>query len=71
MFLRLADGVDDDTWLFHLGKRDYSKWFRDDVKDKDLAAEVAAVEADRALDANESRAAIQTLVEARYSISDS
>ena len=36
----MADGVDDDTWLFHLKNGDMSRWFADDgVKDKDMAGE--------------------------------
>src|SRR5216683_3355973 len=29
MFLQLAQGVDDETWLFHLRRGDYTRWFRD------------------------------------------
>ena len=29
LFLQLADGVDDETWLHHLRQGDYSGWFRE------------------------------------------
>jgi hypothetical protein len=37
-FLQLADGVDDETWLFHLSRGDVSRWFRDEIKDSELAS---------------------------------
>src|SRR6185295_6776678 len=40
-FLDLGDGVDDETWLYHLGRGDYSGWLRTEVKDGELADEVA------------------------------
>ena len=55
MFLHIAEGIDDRTWEHHLKAGDYSEWFRDKVKDDELADEAAAIEADRSLDAAESR----------------
>ncbi|HLT02560.1 MAG TPA: hypothetical protein VK001_10285, partial [Geminicoccaceae bacterium] len=66
LFLQIADGVDDRTWLHHLHAGDYSRWIRDAIKDHDLAEEVAAVERDRGLDANASRARIKEAVDHRY-----
>jgi hypothetical protein len=43
-FIRMASGVDDDTWSHHLREHDYSQWFRNTMKDYDLADEVEAVE---------------------------
>src|SRR5262245_39804989 len=65
-FLQLADGVDDDTWLFHLRAGDYSRWFRDAIKDDDLASDAAAVENDRSLSASESRKRVKELTDRRY-----
>jgi hypothetical protein len=66
VFLQLADGVDDDTWLYHLRRHEYSTWFRDHIKDADLAAEAAQIETDHALSPTESRARIRQAVEQRY-----
>ena len=63
---RLAEGVDDETWLFHLRSNDYSRWFRDAIKDDDLASEASGVEADASLSAHESRLRIKELVDRRY-----
>lgn len=68
LFVHLADGVDDDTWTFHLGRGDYSNWLRIEVKDPGLADIVAQVEADGALDAAASRAAIRAAIEQRYTL---
>jgi hypothetical protein len=66
LFLQIAAGVDDGTWLHHLRAGDYSAWIRDAIKDQDLAEEVAAVERDRELDPNDSRARIKEAVDRRY-----
>jgi hydroxymethylpyrimidine pyrophosphatase-like HAD family hydrolase len=37
LFKLLAEGIDSDTWLFHLHRKDYTKWFRDTIHDEELA----------------------------------
>jgi hydroxymethylpyrimidine pyrophosphatase-like HAD family hydrolase len=54
-FVQIGEGVDDKTWLHHLRAREYSRWFRDAIKDDDLADEAAAVEADQSLSARAPR----------------
>lgn len=66
LFMQLADGVDDETWMHHLRRGDYSRWFRTMIKDDPLADETARIEADEALSAQESRARIREKIEARY-----
>jgi len=66
LFLQLGDGVDDATWLHHLRRGDYSRWFRDVIRDEELAAEASRVERDTHLDTQATRAAIHTAVEQRY-----
>jgi hydroxymethylpyrimidine pyrophosphatase-like HAD family hydrolase len=68
LFLLLADGVDDDTWNFHLRNGEYSKWFRDSVKDPELADAAEHVERDNQLDAHGSRAVIRAAIEKRYTM---
>ena len=65
-FLQLAAGVDDETWLFHLRRGDFSRWFRNVIKDDDLASEASGVEADTLLSALESRQRIKEFVDRRY-----
>lgn len=66
LFNQIADGLDDDTWLFHLRQGDYSRWFREQIKDEDLAAEAASIEENEALLPMESRARIRAAIESRY-----
>jgi HAD superfamily hydrolase (TIGR01484 family) len=68
LFMQLADGVDDATWLYHLRHGEISKWFRQAIKDSDLADQAAAVEEDRALSARESRDRIRAAIEKRYTL---
>jgi hypothetical protein len=67
IFIQLAEGVDDDTWLHHLRHSDYSKWMTDNIKDKDLVAEVAAIEHNHAAEsAKQSRAQVIEAINKRY-----
>jgi phosphoglycolate phosphatase (TIGR01487 family) len=66
LFLQIAAGLDDETWLFHLKRADYSKWFREGIKDESLADEVAQYERDESLAPGESRERIRAAVERRY-----
>ncbi len=68
LFLQLADGVDDETWLHHLRQGDYSQWFRSKIKDTDLAAEAEEVEKRSDLSPQDTRTAIREAVERRYTL---
>jgi hypothetical protein len=65
--MQLADGVDDETWLYHLRNGDFSEWFRSIIKDVELADEAAQIEQNQGLSAGESRDAIRMAIESRYS----
>ena len=65
-FLQLADGVDDDTWMFHLRNGDYSSWFESMIKDNELSKQVAVIEQDKGSSPQESRQKIKTAVDKRY-----
>ncbi len=65
-FLQLAAGVDHETWNHHLRKGDYSRWFRNCIKDPELADEVAMIERDRTLSPGESRSRIAEAVNRLY-----
>lgn len=68
LFIQLADGVDDDTWLHHLGQGDYSRWMRDCVKDQGLAEQVGAIESDQQLSPQDSRKRVREVVEEHYTL---
>jgi hypothetical protein len=68
LFTQLADGVDDDTWLHHLRRHDYSRWFREGIKDEHLAAEGERIERLPNLAPAESRALIKAAIERDYTM---
>jgi hypothetical protein len=68
LFLQIADGVDDETWMHHLRAGDYSEWFRVFIKDPDLGDEAATIETQAELSPQDSRAAIRGAVERRYTL---
>ena len=68
LFTQIAEGVDDETWLFHLQQGDYSRWFQEAIKDESLAEEVAEIEKSNHNSASESRNAIKAAIEQRYTL---
>jgi HAD superfamily hydrolase (TIGR01484 family) len=68
VFSQIADGVDEETWLFHLRRGDYSRWFRGAVKDKYLADHVERIEQRQDLQPSETRQLIRSLIESRYTL---
>jgi hypothetical protein len=65
IFVQMAEGVDEDTWLHHLRQRDYSRWFRDAIKDEELAEEAAGIESNGE---KGSRQRIREAIEKRYTL---
>jgi hypothetical protein len=68
LFLQIADGVDDATWLHHLQQHDYSQWLREAIKNSALADEVYALEDQSDLDARASRGKIREAIEKVYTL---
>jgi HAD superfamily hydrolase (TIGR01484 family) len=66
VFLQIGDGIDDDTWLFHLRQRDYSRWLRKALNDQELAGEVEEIEKHPGITAPESRTRMRAAIEQRY-----
>jgi hypothetical protein len=70
LFLQMAEGVDDDTWLHHLHAGDYARWFREGIKDPALAEEAEQLatrsRAEDGLSPEESRKLIRAAVERLY-----
>jgi hypothetical protein len=63
----LAEGVDTETWLFHLRRGDYAVWFEKMIKDSDLAN--AARQVEQTSDVATGRAQIRKAIEERYTAS--
>jgi hypothetical protein len=68
MFSQIAEGIDEETWLFHLRRGDYSRWFRGAVKDPYLAEQAERIERRQDLSPYESRQLIRSLIESRYTL---
>lgn len=67
-FLELADGVDDDTWEYHFRLGDYSRWFRDAIKDEGLADEAQLLERSHDAAKADSLPLLRTAIERRYTL---
>jgi HAD superfamily hydrolase (TIGR01484 family) len=66
LFAQLAEGVDDETWTFHLCHGDYSRWLREATKDKEIAEAVERIEKDGNLSFAESRRQIIDAIRKHY-----
>jgi hypothetical protein len=65
VFMQLAEGVDDDTWIFHLKQHDYSKWFKNALHNEELADLTMEIE-DKNHNAKSSKEEILKLISERY-----
>jgi HAD superfamily hydrolase (TIGR01484 family) len=68
IFAQIALGIDEETWMFHLRRGDYSRWFRDAIRDPLLADEAARIEARTDLAPGQTREMIRELINARYTL---
>jgi hypothetical protein len=68
LFVQIAEGIDEETWSFHLENGDYSKWFREAVKDPYLADQTERIEHRRDLQPGETRNLIVSFIEGRYTL---
>lgn len=68
IFCQIAEGIDEETWLFHLYRGDYSRWFRDAVKDTYLADQTERIEQRSNLQSIETRNLIRSLIDTRYTL---
>jgi hydroxymethylpyrimidine pyrophosphatase-like HAD family hydrolase len=68
IFAQMAEGIDEETWMFHLRRGDYSRWFRSSVKDSYLAEQAERIEQRQDLQPAETRGLIRSLIDARYTL---
>jgi hydroxymethylpyrimidine pyrophosphatase-like HAD family hydrolase len=68
IFCQIAEGIGEETWMFHLRRNDYSRWMRDVIKNRDLAAAVENIEKRPDLSPAQTRALIRAAVETRYTL---
>src|SRR5262249_9663765 len=65
-FLQVGEGVDDETWIFHAGQGDYSRWFETVIKDEELASSAREIERSGSEQAADARKKLRAAVESRY-----
>jgi hydroxymethylpyrimidine pyrophosphatase-like HAD family hydrolase len=70
IFCQIAEGIDQETWMFHLHRGDYSRWFRHAVKDDFLGNETERIERRTDLTPQQTRQMITELVRARYTLTE-
>jgi hypothetical protein len=68
MFSHLAQGIDEETWMFHLRRGDYSRWFRDSIRDAQLAEDAERIRQRPGLAPPQTRNMICELIHARYTL---
>jgi hypothetical protein len=68
LFVQIAQGVDDETWLHHLRRHDYSNWIRTAVKDPETADKIERIEARSDLGSADSRLLVGDLITRKYSL---
>lgn len=66
LFTSLAAGVNDDIWLTHLRRGDYTRWFGEVIGDDDLARVTSSLESGEGHSAEESRRIIVTTIASRF-----
>ncbi len=66
IFLQLADGVDEATFMHHLAAGDFSRWFRAAIKDDALAEAAEGIETQRGVTPADARSRLREAVESRY-----
>jgi hypothetical protein len=66
IFMQMADGVDDETWLHHLEAHDYSRWVREAIKDDELADELQQIEGQPERDPKATRRSVREAIERKY-----
>ncbi|OQP52543.1 haloacid dehalogenase [Niastella yeongjuensis] len=65
VFTQMAAGIDEETWRYHLKRKDYSNWLRHSVHDEELAGLVNSIENDEP-HVEDSRHTIIELINERY-----
>lgn len=68
IFCQIAQGIDEETWTFHLRRGDYSRWMREVIKNEELALRVRNIEGRLELTSSQTRALVCAAIEARYTL---
>jgi hypothetical protein len=64
LYTHIAEGLDEDTWSWHLRRHDYTAWFRHTIHDEELAQVAEAAETGKT--PADSRRQILTFINSKY-----
>ena len=70
IFCQIAEGIDEDTWTYHLRRGDFSRWFQFAVRDDFLADEARRIEQRADIAPWQARKMITELVDSRYTLAE-
>ena len=65
-FMQLAEGVDEETWVYHLKRGDYARWFRDKIQDQELTAETEQLQRADDVSPQDSRQRVLEMIRKLY-----
>ena len=68
IFCQIADGIDEETWLFHLRRGDYSRWLREVIKNQEVGQAVEEIERRNDLASAETRLLVRQAIESHYTL---
>jgi HAD superfamily hydrolase (TIGR01484 family) len=68
IFCQIAEGIGEPTWMFHLRRHDYSRWFREAIRDSYLADQAERIERRMDLTPPQTRLLIRELIRTRYTL---
>lgn len=68
LFLQIAEGVDEDTLMYHLKRGDYSTWFTEHAKDADVGRKVKALEQDQDMTPAKCIEGLRSIIEENYTL---
>lgn len=68
VFCQIAEGIGEETWMYHLRRHDYSRWMRDVIRNVELAAAVEDIERRADLTPAQTRGLVRAAIEARYTL---
>jgi len=68
LFCQIAEGIDDETWEFHLNHGDYSCWIANSIKDEELAKEASRIESLENISALESKRLLLDAIQLSYTL---
>lgn len=65
-FIQMAEGVDEETWVYHLKRGDYAGWFREKIQDQELVVLAEQLQRADEVSPRESRQQVLAMIRKLY-----